>query len=146
LTSKLNLAKVSIAEGHPQSAVRDLRAFPEQAAAAGLQYLSLDGAVTLGEALLANKNYDQSRMQLEGALTKSERLGLRAQTARIHYLIANAMAGNPEAEAHYKQSIAMLDDLRKEDGATHLLDRFDLRSMYADATHRSSTGATLAHN
>jgi serine/threonine protein kinase/lipopolysaccharide biosynthesis regulator YciM len=146
LTSKLNLAKVSIAEGHPQSAARDLRAISEQAAAAGLQYLSLDSAVTLGEALLADKNYDQSRTQLEGALTKSERLGLRAQTARIHYLIANAMAGNPEAEAHYKQSVALLDDLRKEDGATHLLDRSDLRSMYAEATHRSSTGATLAHN
>jgi len=112
-----------------------------------MQYLSMDCSVTLGEALLNSKSYEQARIQLEHSLDKSERLGLRAQTARIHYLLARSLqaSSNSEASAHYKQAVALLDDLRKEDGTTHLLDRADLRSMYADASHAQG-GAALAHN
>lgn len=149
LASELNLAKVAITEGHAQGTVGKLRASAQQAAAMGLQYLSLDASVTLGEALLASKSYDPAREQLQNALDKSERLGVRAQTARIHYLLANSMRAmsNSDAAMHYKQAVTLLDDLHKEDGTSHLLDRSDLRSMYADASHwNTASGTVVAHN
>jgi tetratricopeptide (TPR) repeat protein len=148
LISKLNLDRLSIAEGHPQATVRDLRTITQQAAGMGLQYLALDSSVTLGQALVDSKDHAQARTQLESALDKSERLGARAQSARIHYLLASAMhaSSGSEAESQYKQAVVMLDDLRKEDGAAHLLDRSDLRVTYADATHWSTVGTAFAHN
>lgn len=147
LAAKLNLAKVAIAEGHAQATVSALRALAAQSGGMGMQYLSLDCSVTLGEALLNSKSYDESRAQLEHSLDKSERLGLRAQTARIHYLLANSWraTSSSEALAHYRQAVVLLDDLRKEDGTAHLLDRADVRSMYADASHAQSS-TVQAHN
>lgn len=149
LTAKLSLAKVAIAEGHPQNAIHDLRPVSEQAAAMGLQYLSLQSSVCLAEALLNSKDYARAKDQLESILGKSERLGTRVLTAKISYLIASSMraTGNSEAGARYSRALSLLDELKKETGSEHLMDRPDLRSIYDDSTRWShSENATAARN
>ncbi len=143
LVSKLNLAEVATAEGHSQSAIADLRAVIQQADAQNLKYLSLKGSVDLAEAMIGAKDYSHARQELERALGRSERLGLRLETARIHYLLGSAirLGGNPaDAAGQYQQARQLLDDMKKEQGAEHLLDRSDLRPIYEDAA-RWSAGA-----
>src|SRR6202790_465817 len=135
LVAKLDLAEVAIAEGRSQAAIPDLHSILQQADAQNLKYLSLKGSVALAEALINTKNYSHARQALDRDLGRSEKLGLRLQTATIHYHLGNAirLAGNrEEAAAQYQQALRLLDDMKKEPGAEHLL---DLRAIYTEATH-----------
>jgi tetratricopeptide (TPR) repeat protein/predicted Ser/Thr protein kinase len=140
LVSKLNMAEVAVAEGRSQSALGDLRAVVQQADSLDLGYLSLEGSVDLAEALIKSKNYSQALEELQTALSKSEKQGSRFLTLRIHYLFGNALrlSGNAgEASGHYQQAVTMLDEMKKEAGAEHLLDRSDLKPIYAESVHWS---------
>jgi tetratricopeptide (TPR) repeat protein len=145
LTVKLNLAKVAIAAGHSQAALHDLRPVSEQAATMGLQYLSLQSSVCMAEALVNTKDYARAREQLEKILGTSERLGTRVLTAKINYLIANSLraTGNSEAGVRYSQVLSSLDEIKKETGSEHLLERADLRNIYDDSGHVAN--AIAAH-
>jgi tetratricopeptide (TPR) repeat protein len=137
LISKLNLARVAIAEGRSPSALSDLRTIVQQADSLTLRDLSLESSVDMAEAMINAKDYAHAPQELERDLGRSEKLGLRLQTARIHYLLGNAirLGGNPgEARGQYQQALRLLDEMKKEPGAEHLLDRSDLRAMYAEAS------------
>ena len=143
LVSKLNLAEVAIAEGRSQSAIGDLRAIVQQADSLDLKYLSLEGSVDLAEALIKSRNYSQALQELQTALSKSEKQGSRFLTLRIHYLFGDGLrlSGNSgEASGHYQQTLTLLDEMKKEAGAEHLLDRPDLKTIYAEATRWSAGG------
>jgi serine/threonine protein kinase/tetratricopeptide (TPR) repeat protein len=140
LVSKLNVAEVAIAEGRFQSAIGDSRAIVQQADSLDLKYLSLEGSVDLAEALIESKNYSQTLRELQTALSKSEKQGSRFLTLRIHYLFGNALrlSGNTsEASDHYQQALTMLDEMKKEAGAEHLLDRSDVHTIYLESTRWS---------
>jgi serine/threonine protein kinase/tetratricopeptide (TPR) repeat protein len=140
LQVKLNLSRVSIADGRSQSAVADLRGVVQQADSLNLKVPSLQASIELSEVMINSKDYSRARQELERDLDRSERLGLRLETARIHYLLGNAirLGGNPaDAVAQYQQALRMLDDMKKDPGAEHLLDRFDLAKIYADASRWS---------
>ena len=137
LTSKLKLAKLAIAEGHPQAAVGDLRSLGLQADALGTKYLSVDCSVSLADALIKSKDYAHARQELQRSLSKSEKLGLRLENARIHYLLGTALrlsGSASEAAAQYREALRLLDEIRKEQGADHLIDRYDLKPIFAEAT------------
>ena len=136
LIASMNLARVAIADGHSQSAVNELRAAIQQADNLHLKYYSLRGSVDLAEAMINNKDYAHARQQLEDALSSSEKLGLRLETARIHYFLGEALrlAGNAsEATLHYQSASNLFEELKKDPGAEHLLERSDLRTISADA-------------
>jgi tetratricopeptide (TPR) repeat protein len=142
LTAKLNLARLTIAEGRAQAAIPDLRAIVQQADSLNLKYLSLQGSVAMAEAMINTKDYARARQELERQLSKSEKLGSRLETARIHYLLGNAMrlgGGTSDAAGQYQQALRLFDDMKKEPGAEKLLNRADLRPMYDDSTHWVST-------
>jgi eukaryotic-like serine/threonine-protein kinase len=142
LTAKLNLARLTIAEGRAPAAIPDLRAIVQQADSLNLKYLSLQGSVAMAEAMINTKDYARARQELERQLSKSEKLGSRLETARIHYLLGNAMrlgGSTSEAASQYQQALRLFDDMKKEPGAEKLLNRADLRPMYDDSTHWVST-------
>jgi serine/threonine protein kinase/tetratricopeptide (TPR) repeat protein len=137
LTSRLNLAKVSLSEGYPQAAVADLRNLAQQADSLGKKYISTDGTTSLAEALIKNKDYPHARQQLQRNLGRSEKLGLRLENARIHYLSATVLKLSGDAAAataQYREALHLLDDIRKEPGAEHVVERYDLKPIYAEAT------------
>ncbi|MGP0021001.1 MAG: tetratricopeptide repeat protein [Candidatus Sulfotelmatobacter sp.] len=137
LTAKLNLARVAIAEGHAVAAVGDLRNLAQQADALGAKYLSVECSVSLAEALIKSKDYAHARQELQRTLSRSEKLGLRLENARIHSLQGTALqlSGNAtEAIAQYHEGLRLLDEIRKEKGAEHVIERYDLKPVYAEAT------------
>lgn len=136
LIAKLNLAKAGIAEGHAAAAAGDLRNLVPQADALGAKYLSVDCSVALAEALIKSKDYAHARQELQRTLSRSEKLGLRLENARIHALMGTALrlsGSASEATAQYREALRLLDEISKEQGAEHVIERFDLKPMYAEA-------------
>ena len=63
-------------------------------------------------------------------------MGLRIEQARAQYLLGAALsrAGKKqEAIPHYRQAVNILESISKEDGASRVLDRSDLKDVYRDA-------------
>jgi serine/threonine protein kinase/Tfp pilus assembly protein PilF len=138
--SKLNIAKADIAMRQPQPAANSLRQLVTQADAAGRKYLSVLCSVALAEATVATKPDPHTRQQLDQLLGKSEKLGVRMESAKIHYLLGTSLrvAGDAAAAAgQYKQTVTILDDIKREPGAERLLDRTDLKAIYDDSTRWS---------
>jgi len=99
----------------------------------------------LGAALLSAKDYAHAREELDRVLIRSEKMGLRLETARIHYLIAKLLTQTgktSEAGTQYQQTRNILADIMKEAGAEKLLQRPDLKAMYDDATRGSQSSKT----
>lgn len=137
LLAKLNLDKVAVAEGRNRAAISDLRTVAQKADEQGRRILAVEASVLLAEAMLKDKDATHARQELERSLTRSEKLGLRLQQARIHYWLGTAdrASGNAtEAGAHFRAAVSLLDQVQKEPGADHVLDRSDLKPIYADAT------------
>jgi eukaryotic-like serine/threonine-protein kinase len=135
LIARMNLARVAIADGRSQSAINDLKSAIQQADTLHLKYYWLRGSVDLAQAMINSKDYLQARQELEKALSSSEKLGLRLETARIHYLLGDALrlsGDSSEADLQYQLARTLLEELEKDPGAEHLLERSDLRAMYAD--------------
>ncbi len=143
LIAKMNLARVAIADGRSQSAISELRAAIQQADTLHLKYYWLRSRVDLADAMIKSKDYLHARQELENALGSSEKLGLRLETARIHYFLGDTLrlGGNADDAPHqYQLGRDILEELKKDPGAEHLLERSDLSSMYAEAG-RSSVAA-----
>jgi predicted negative regulator of RcsB-dependent stress response len=102
-----------------------------------LKYYAVRSTVDLAQALINAKDYARAREELNLALGQSEKLGLRMETARIHYFLGEILRVNgnsSEAAVQFQQAHNILDDIKKEPGAEHLVDRSDLRDMYAAAS------------
>ena len=137
LASRLNLARVTNVEGRSRSVINDLRSLSQEADKQGIKYLALESTVEMAAAMVNVKDYSHARQELDRALGASEKLGLRLQTARIHYLLGETMrlGGNAvDAPAQYHQALTMLDEIKKDPGAEHLLERADLKSIYDNST------------
>ncbi|HKM80966.1 MAG TPA: tetratricopeptide repeat protein [Candidatus Acidoferrum sp.] len=140
LISRLNLARVTIAEGHSQSVIGDLRSVSQEADKQGIKYLALESSVEMAAAMLNSKDYSHARQELDRALGTSEKLGLRLQAARIHYLLGETMrlhGSAADAPSQYRQTLTLLDEIKKDPGAEHVLERADLKSIYEGATRGS---------
>lgn len=137
LVSKLNLAKVAVAQGRLANGVRELPGLIEQANRSGLRLRAMESSVDLAQAMINSKDYARARQILESALNKSEKWGTKLETARIHFELGNAarLSGDSgDVAQHYKTAKSVLDELQKQSGAEHLLDRADLKTMYAAAS------------
>jgi hypothetical protein len=87
------------------------------------------------------KDYSRTRQDLERILVRSDKLGLRLLTAQIQYLLGTALrlsGSQKEAGPHYKESVRLLDEIRKEAGAEKVLQRSDLNSVYNEASRWST--------
>jgi len=135
LNAKLNVDRVSLHDGHAVAAINDLRVLGKQADAQGRKYVSVAASVLLSDALIKSKNFSAARQELQRTLGTSEKLGLRLETARMHYLLGAAMrlsGSASDADAQFHQAAGLFDELRKEQGSEHLPDRYDLKPVYAE--------------
>jgi len=142
LTARLNLAKLAVAEGRSQSAISpstlsELRTLAQRADTQGRKYVAVASSVLMAEAMVRNKDYSHARQELQRNLGRSEKLGLRLETARIHYLMGACLrlsGSAPEAAGQYGEALRLLDEMRNESGADQLMNRPDLKVIYDDAT------------
>jgi serine/threonine protein kinase/tetratricopeptide (TPR) repeat protein len=140
LVAKINLATVAAGEGRSQQATSALKTLSEQADTLGLKYLSVECSVYLAQALISTKNYTGAQQELQRALDRSEKLGLRMLLAKSHFLLATVLrlkSNNAEAQRHYHEAVRMLDDIRKEPGAERMMERADLKSVYQESSRWS---------
>jgi serine/threonine protein kinase/tetratricopeptide (TPR) repeat protein len=137
LVLKLRLAEVALGEDRGQSALRDFRDLARQADSRALRYYSLETSVDMAEAMINAKDYSHAQQELETDLGRSEKLGLRYQSARIHYLLGKALrlSGDlADAPGHYRQALTLIDEMRKEPGAEKLLERSDVKAIYTESS------------
>jgi serine/threonine protein kinase/lipopolysaccharide biosynthesis regulator YciM len=142
LIAKMNLARTSIAEGHAQAAIPQLRAAIQEADSLRLKYYWLGASVDLADAMIKTKDYAHARQQLDTALNTSEKLGTRLQTALIHFQLGNLLKRTgdvPSAAGQFHQAASMFDEIKKEQGAEHLLDRTDLKEIYSQSTQSAAS-------
>lgn len=135
LNAKVNVAKVALADGDVRAAESQLAELRKQAEAQGREYFSVDASVLLAEAMIKNKQYAPARQELEHTVGKSEKLGLRVDSALIHALLGTdlRLSGNAaQAGAQYREASRLLDEISKEPGAEHLAERNDLKALYAE--------------
>jgi eukaryotic-like serine/threonine-protein kinase len=137
LIAKVNIAKAALTDGHSAPPAVEFGRLAQQADALRMPQLAVECAVYQAQAMLNSKDFAHARLLLDQNLGKSEKLGLRMQTAKIHYLIGTSfrLSGNAsDATGQYGQALRQFDEIKKDPGAEHVLERSDLRSMYADAT------------
>ena len=142
--SKLNIAKVDVAQGHFQAAAPILKKLIQDADSMGLKAQSVEASVYLGEALVAMNQLDAATRELDTALGRAEKLGLRVEQARAQYLLGSASAhgGKPqEAVPHYRQAVSILESISREESATRILERADLKDIYRDAAKSYQGGS-----
>jgi eukaryotic-like serine/threonine-protein kinase len=143
LISKFNLAKVGIKSGRSRQAAGTLKALAQEADTMGLRFISVEASVYLAEAFLDIKDYPHAREELERALGRSDKLGLRSLVARSHFLLAETLtrAGNgAEATLHYAEARRILAEIQKEVGNDSVLKRSDLSPIAAEHPARPGAG------
>jgi tetratricopeptide (TPR) repeat protein len=140
LAAKVNLAQVSLQDGHAQQAIPGLRQLMQQADEQGVQNISVECSIYLAEAMLQSHDNTHAQQELGRALLRADKIGLKPLSAKAHYLLGTALraSGNQaEAQQHYRTVVQLLDDMRKEPGADKILQRVDFKTMYDDATRGS---------
>jgi eukaryotic-like serine/threonine-protein kinase len=143
LIAKANLARVDIEEGRAAAAVRNLRSLARQAEEQGFSYMAVQCSIYLAEAMMRTHDDSHARQELERALLRADKLGLKPLSTRAHYLLATTLraSGNQaEAQQHYRDALQLLDAMRKEPGADKILQRVDFKVIYDEATRGSQAG------
>jgi len=134
---QLKLADLSVAEGGSRSSIAGLQALADQAAGAGLKYMSIEASLSAAEALIKTKGYAQARQVLGNLLASSENLGAQPLLAKGHLLLGTVSrnSGNAgDATREYQAAIQALNEMRKDAG-DKFVDRADVKAMWAEATH-----------
>ena len=143
LISEIGLANVAIQEGSSAAAITSLKSLAQEADSLGLKYLSAQCSTYRAEALLASRDYARAQQELESAMGKAEKLGLRELLAKNEYLLATALrlTGNgTEASGHYREALRLLEEIRKDAGSDKVMHRTDLNSVYAESVRWSQAG------
>ena len=101
-------------------------------------YLSVRCAVAYAEAEVDAKDYVHAARDLELALTRTEKAGMRLDSARIYYLRGTVARLTGDADRsrtsyYYGEAVRLLEAVRADPGAENLLKRVDLKAMYEDA-------------
>jgi tetratricopeptide (TPR) repeat protein len=142
LNTKLNLARVAVAEGRAHAAIGDLRALTQQADMMGRKSLAVQASAWMAEGMVKDRDYRGARQELERILARSEKLGLRLQSAKIHYLLGSAMrlsGSTAESATQYKSALNLLRDIQKDLGAEHVTERSDLKAAFEESARWSKS-------
>ncbi len=131
LNAKINRAKTILAEGRSVP-VNELHDLVSQADALGMRKLSIAASIVVAQGMINAKDLTHASEVLERNLGSSEKMGLRVETIRIHYLLGTGLrlAGQKlESDAQYRQAVRGVAEVRKEPGAEKLLERADLKNL-----------------
>jgi eukaryotic-like serine/threonine-protein kinase len=137
LLSKLNVARVAIAQGRSKEAIAMLRPLTAQAGKAGAN-IEIRISIALAQAEVGTKDYVQAERDLELTLTRTEKAGMRLDSAQIYYLLATSVRlrqGEAQAKNPYREALRLLNLVRYDPGAENILKRADVKVMYDEAVH-----------
>jgi tetratricopeptide (TPR) repeat protein len=133
LKVKFNLARLEVQQGHATAALSSLGESVKAADAARLSYLSLQGSLYLGQALVQLKKYPEAQKELESVLRKAQDQGFKSLLPQVHYWLAMSLRGSLEGAEHLRQAQKALQDMRNECHSDDLLKREDLKAIAQEA-------------
>jgi tetratricopeptide (TPR) repeat protein len=142
LTAKVALARVDAQEGSPQLAINTFRKLMQDADDQSVPNISVESSIYMAEAMIRNHDNVHAQQELERALVRADKIGLKPLSVKAHYLLGTAFRASGdqlEAQQHYLTTVQMLDDMRKEPGSEKILQRVDLKTMYDEATRWTQT-------
>jgi tetratricopeptide (TPR) repeat protein len=134
--SQFNMARLDVVEGRSAAAIPVLKKLLDESESLGLQALSVQSSIYMAQALLANKKPAEAQQELDRAMNRAEKLGLQVEQARAHYLMGEVLSLGGKAREYapqYQEAVRILESISKENGASRLLDRSDLKDMYHEA-------------
>jgi eukaryotic-like serine/threonine-protein kinase len=134
LLSKLNVARVAVAEGRFQEAMRSLQTMlnPKIGISANL---SLQIQLAMAQAAIGLKDYARAGYILEQELATAKRSGIRFDLARIYYLLGTSarLNGGADRAADYYREAAQLLDVIRSDSGDGIMRRTDFKTMYDES-------------
>jgi eukaryotic-like serine/threonine-protein kinase len=134
ILSKLNVARVAVAEGRFQEAMRSLETLlnPKSGISANL---SLQIQLAMAQAAIGMRDYARANYILEQQLATAKRSGVRFDLARIYYLLgtsARRSGGGDRASDYYREAAQLLDVIRSDSG-DNIMHRTDFKTMYDES-------------
>ena len=142
LNTELNLARTAVAQGRAHAVIGELRSLAQKADAVGRKSLAVQASTWMAEAMVTDKDYRGARRELDRILPRSEKLGLRLQSAKIRFLVGTAMrlsGSEAESVTQYKSALNLLRDIQNDPGAAHVTERFDLKPAYEESLRWSKS-------
>jgi serine/threonine protein kinase/tetratricopeptide (TPR) repeat protein len=143
LVAKTALGRADVEGGHPAVAISDLRSVVGQAEEQGFAYVAVECSIYMAAAMIRTHDDSHARQELERALVRADKLGLKPLSAKAHYLLATSQraSGNQvEAQDHYRSAIQLLNAMRMEAGSEKILQRSDFKSIYDEANRLADLG------
>jgi len=134
--SKFDLARLEVAQGRSAAVIPVLKKLVEETETVGLKALSVQSSIYLSQALLASGKPQDAQQELDRALNRAEKLGLRIEQARAHFLLGQVYSRTEKTSQYapqYQEAVRILESVSKESGAGRLLDRSDLKDVYQQA-------------
>ncbi len=98
LIAKVALAKIAATEGSAPQAIVNLRQLMQQADDQGVPNLSIDCAISIGEAMIRSHDYAHAQQQLERALVRADKLSLKPSECQGPLLIGWLASYNGKSE------------------------------------------------
>jgi serine/threonine protein kinase/tetratricopeptide (TPR) repeat protein len=139
LSAKIALARIAAEEGPPQQAIAALRQLKQQADEQGVVNRSVECSVLTAEALFRSHDNERARQELNGAILRADKIGLKPLSAKAYFLLGNVLraSGNAsEAQQNYRKALDLLDGMRQEKGAEKTLERADFKTIHDEATRQ----------
>ena len=134
LLSKLNVARVAVAEGRFQEAMRSLQTLlnPKGGVSANL---ALQIQLAMAQAAIGMKDYARADYILQQELATAKRSGIRFDLARIYYLLGTSarLNGSGDRASDYYREAAQLLDVIRSDSGDNILRRTDFKTMYDES-------------
>ena len=141
LIANFELAKVLVGEQRSQEALSALKPLLQHADDLGLKYVSVECSILMDEAMIQRHDLTGARDELKRTVLRADQLGMQPLSARAHYLLAiteKDPGSQPEAQQDYREVVRLLDGMKKDPGAEHLLDRADFKAIYEQSTHETA--------
>jgi tetratricopeptide (TPR) repeat protein len=136
LLAKINIAKLAVKDGRYPAAAASLQKLSDDANSIGLKYLAVECSIYRGEALMNMKDYTHAQQELQSAISRSDKLGLKVLLAQSQFLLGRTLqlsGKSADAASHFKQARQLADDIQKEAKIDTIAKRSDLAPIFAQS-------------
>jgi serine/threonine protein kinase/tetratricopeptide (TPR) repeat protein len=136
LLAKINIAKLAVKDGRYPAAAASLQKLSDDANSIGLKYLAVECSIYRGEALMNMKDYAHAQQELQSAISRSDKLGLKVLLAQSQFLLGRTLqlsGKSADAASHFKQARQLVDEIQKEAKIDTIAKRSDLAPIFAQS-------------
>jgi tetratricopeptide (TPR) repeat protein len=137
LLAKIDMAKLDVKNGRYPAAAAALQKLADGANSLGLKYLAIECSIYRGEALMNMKDFAHAQQELQSAISRSDKLGLKALLAQSQYLLGRTLQASgkaADASGHFKQARQLVDDIQKEAKSDAISKRSDLGPIFTQSS------------